>query len=362
MSSLAKHWFKVSVAILTLIAAWATTSESLGTLIQNLIFLGLQTTTPPQGITLTAGNYTFNRFGVGALVVFFILLVSSVVLVIGQYRQNPTVRRLRQRTSELEKKVEEQGAEIKDVTNTYETTKSQLGELQQHFNKTDDELTLLNGEYERSCQNAFRIINQLYPAGPIPRHHISKIDLDWFPKANGGGPIRLTCHIKSINDPVNYWIYRIRADEESPEVSFMKQIEFHVEDLEDTEVAYLVSRNEGRYKEVCVFFLPQIEPGKTRKIELRYRWPGFAQRLIDKNEAQYDWGFKGVPTDELSEVTFRAHFEREIGNVKCKSVGVRVKGASLKSEPGKENGVTWVYHASAVSLRDKTVSLLFRRD
>ena len=247
-------------------------------------------------------------------------------------------------------------------TASYQIARRELEEMQQGFNAIKDELSLLHGEYQTSCHAVFRIINQLYPEGLTPLHHISKVDFDWFPKGNGDGPVSLTVHIKAINHPVQFWKYWISADAESQEVSFLKQIEFDVKDQEDTEVAYLISRNEGRHKELCIFFLPQIEPGLTRKLELSYRWPGIARHLLDKNEDRFEWEFQSVRTDELSEVTFRAHFEREIGDVKCTNVGVRVNGASPKSEPSKENGITWVYHVPAVSLRNKTFSLLFERD
>jgi predicted MPP superfamily phosphohydrolase len=130
------------------------------------------------------------------------------------------------------------------------------------------------------------------------------------------------------------------ADETSPEVHYLDELDFSVRLVgkteEDDEIYYLQTDNFPRRKRVVVFFFPEIDK-RQRKVEVTYRWPGYFAKLIQKgtDDLGFDWR-RPVHWAEI-----RILFAEELGEVDCKLLSGQKAGVGLSRSRNQQGYLVW---------------------
>jgi hypothetical protein len=116
--------------------------------------------------------------------------------------------------------------------------------------------------------------------------------------------------IRGIEDPILFWESRIFASDEADSVDSLSAINFSVRDLSvpPHKIVYLPTENQDRIKRTCLFFLPPIQRGESRRFELSYQWPGLFNRLKSTHE---DFEYEELASEPIP--LFRLEFYLQEG-------------------------------------------------
>lgn len=134
--------------------------------------------------------------------------------------------------------------------------------------------------------------------------------------------------------------FEIAGDETSPEVHHLDELGFQVRPVgrpkKGDEVLYLQTDNFPRRKRLALFFFPEID-ARQRKIEVKYRWPGLAAKLIQ--QGTLDWAFGWRRPVRRGEIRFR--LSAELGEVECQLVNGQGRGVTLSRHHDKDGYLVW---------------------
>lgn len=174
------------------------------------------------------------------------------------------------------------------------------------------------------------------------------------------GSERRTNVAKAVDRPLHFLESVTAVEDEAEAAESLSAIKFCVRNLgSDTQnIVYLPSENAQRRKRACLFFLPPIEPGTTRKYETFFQWPGMFRRLKNNSE---DFEFRSHTRDTLERFTIEIYLQEGTGGVlECEITGNSHQGQSLKAETcrlGEWTGQGWVYEVKDVPPGDLLLAL-----
>lgn len=113
-------------------------------------------------------------------------------------------------------------------------------------------------------------------------HFVYQIDKDFTTH------VRRTFKIRAGLQPVYFIERKFRVRDHADPADSLIDIDFQVRDIGDPEgVVYLPMVNEQKSKSACIFFLPRIEPGEARTVEVSYKWPGMVRALREEGEEEF---------------------------------------------------------------------------
>jgi hypothetical protein len=170
--------------------------------------------------------------------------------------------------------------------------------------RNDDTVRTLRGV----MRAAGHICKRLFPAGHVSDLTIEKIHVTYQIEKDFTAQVRRIYRIRAGKAPV-YFIERgFRVRDHADPADSLIDIDFRVRDMDDPGgVVYLPMANDGRNKSACVFFLPRIEPGEHRSIELYYKWPGMARTL--KIEGEEEFTLRHTSAGQMDEFRMEIYLE-----------------------------------------------------
>ena len=162
-------------------------------------------------------------------------------------------------------------------------------------------------------------------------------------RISGGGDTSVRgVYSVSSSTAVPFVPYTIAADEASPPMAYLRDLDFRVRALgkDAGEVLYLQTENLARTKRCVILFLPEVTRQNPRRLEVAYSWPGLFAKLV--NEGRDELFFEWRRPVEKGEV--RLTFSRELGRIRCTLLSGRQKGASLRSRGLADGSLIWRFY------------------
>jgi|TARA_B100000315_G_scaffold260169_1_gene319667 hypothetical protein len=321
-----ERWRKSIFWVLGTVFACLVAAYTVAEPVQNFLMLGVETVNPPAGKAFAQGNYEFSRTWSTVIVILIVVIATGVYAAIVHARRS----------------------------NGSTSSESELVHLRTQYQKVRE-------EYDSAIQNGAQIIRQFYPAGSRPLHHFSEINSNAFVDRNGDTTFTTIYEIGAKNEPIHFFSTEIFADPEADPVSLLNDISFEANDLGVDNVVYQLTQDQPRVKEVWIVFLPQIPPNGKRRIEVKYSWPGFSNRFLEKGEMEAGWGASNASPDTTCDLRYAVDFHKELGDVSCENRGSMLAGATLVKTKNTQGGTTWIYSASNVQLSDSNIHLFLKK-
>ena len=144
--------------------------------------------------------------------------------------------------------------------------------------------------------------------------------------------------MKAVDLPVHFWESVNNAEDEADSVRSLAEVNYKVRDLSSPQnnIVYLPSENGQRCKKACLFFLPPIQPGQSRKFEISFQWPGLFRRLKKTSE---DFEFTTSTREILSLYRVEIYLQEGTGSsLDCEITGDQHASQSLRAEKYESNG------------------------
>ncbi len=159
---------------------------------------------------------------------------------------------------------------------------------------------------------AGHICRRLFPQNHVSDLTMEKVHFVYQIDKNFNAQVRRTFRIRAGTSPVYFLERGFRVRDHADPTESLIDIEFQVRDLNDPDgVVYLPMVNEPKNKSACIFFLPRIEPGEARTIELSYRWNGMARSL--KVEGEEEFTMRQTTADNMAEFALELYLEPGTG-------------------------------------------------
>ena len=232
-------------------------------------------------------------------------------------------------------------------------------------NETKDQIdgSALQTAYKQTLSSVKRLVENIYPESR-PRHDFSSISSTISIDAAGVGHVRSVISLVAGPKPVHFWQVWFNFEEDSPPLKYYVEMNLNVRDLSPKArngVAFLPSRDDDHDKEITVFFLPHIDPGESRTLEITYRWPGNEKRLTDGRPVEFAWGYANRVSSSRTPVIFTVKFHANFGKIDCTNNTVGDLGAKLVRRKTRTGGTTWTYRHDNALVGKRPVQLTFAK-
>jgi hypothetical protein len=156
--------------------------------------------------------------------------------------------------------------------------------------------------------------------------------------------------------PFEMWI---AADEESDPIRGFRPLSIRIVDNKtDQNLAMLATVDELRKKEFAIIFA-DLQHEERKEFEIRYRWPGFMRRILEKGATDFYWNYKTALPDVTVNVTYDWLFLRGFPEVALVLKGDH-GGASLTHQALAE-GHLWTYRDPAAVVKGNTYVISINR-
>ena len=120
----------------------------------------------------------------------------------------------------------------------------------------------------------------------------------------------------------------------------------------------LATVDELRKKEFAIIFA-DLQHEERKEFEIRYRWPGFMRRILEKGATDFYWNYKTALPDVTVNVTYDWLFLRGFPEVALVLKGDH-GGASLTHQALAE-GHLWTYRDPAAVVKGNTYVISINR-
>lgn len=209
-------------------------------------------------------------------------------------------------------------------------------------------LTKENETHDKFCED-FRVklsryVRAKYPLKEPPVHALIDADMVFRCNDNGdcAGSLKLTI-CASREDAVHRFSWDVNADEEADAVRFIDQLTITATDTNSpkTDILWFPLRERRWSKLLCLFFIPQIDPGEQREIALTFQWPKFFQRLLDSASTECEW------TESVRNKLRIEHvFPAKLAGITCMNDTPFRPTMSLRQEKTPTGGTSWIYECT----------------
>ena len=209
---------------------------------------------------------------------------------------------------------------------------------------------------------------------------VSIIGRKMFPRTDGlkGKTIRsakITYHIGKNFDaevhrryliragevPLHYWKSSVNAPSYAQPVAAFTDLGFQLLSRDPTnDVVYLPVENDAFSKTAAIFFVPLVNPGEEREIEVVFRWPGLLLGLPKQGWEDFSFSFKSAEAMD--------RFELEVfledgsgGYLTCAEVGTPLPDSSITVVKNDRGWHGWRYQGKGIApplLADEIVARL----
>jgi hypothetical protein len=137
------------------------------------------------------------------------------------------------------------------------------------------------------------------------------------------GSLTRSNQVMAVDEDLHFIETSSTVEDEADPADSLASVKFRVEsqspDPTDN-VVYLPSENQQRMKKACIFFLPPIKAGGSRKYKTSYEWPGMFRKL--KKRSTEDFEFNSHTKLPMREFITEVYLEEGTGGmVECEIVG-----------------------------------------
>ena len=188
------------------------------------------------------------------------------------------------------------------------------------------------------------IANRLFPPKPGTRGKtIRSAKITFHISKNFDGEVHRRYVIRAGNVPLHFWKSSLTASGDATPAPTFTDVGYQL--LNRTpgkEVVYLPAENDGYSKAACIFFLPLVDPGEEREIEVVYRWPGLFLGMKNVGWEDFSFSFKSAETME--------EFELEVfledgsgGHLTLTELGIALPRKLIESAKNDRGWQGWRY-------------------
>lgn len=176
---------------------------------------------------------------------------------------------------------------------------------------TKTEVKRLNSYKDKLAAKFSLVLSKIYDLDQ-PRFNIVEIEEHYEISNHGDVRAELTYEICAGQKPAHFWRHKMNADDYAKEIERLDETKFHVESLNGGEVETIPTRDGPRNKEVGIFFLPELSPGKSKRLKVTFSWPGYFADLWRKDRSVFVWCFRSENTQDVAKVRLCLKFAKEI--------------------------------------------------
>ena len=140
---------------------------------------------------------------------------------------------------------------------------------------------------------------------------------------------------------LHFWVSSVSASGDSDPTATFSDINYQLVGR-GSEAVYLPTENDRYNKAACIFFLPALEPGEEREIEVVYRWPGLLKGLQRIGWEDFTCSFKSA--DPIEDFEFEIFLEDGTGGqIYLTEVGFPMPEKTLESAKNDQGWRGWRY-------------------
>jgi hypothetical protein len=209
-----------------------------------------------------------------------------------------------------------------------------------------DRLDAILSETVRSVS---RIRRQMFPSAVHGKGKtFRKVQISYLISNDFSVEVRRRYTIRAGDTALHLWGISVAASSDALPASNFADIEFQLlARSTGSEVVYLPAENDRLNKTACIFFLPAVQPGEEREIEVAYRWPGLLLGLQKKGWEDIIHTFKSAGTIE--------EFELEVfledgtgGQLGCYETGAKLPSAAISAATNDRGWRGWRYSGKKI--------------
>ncbi len=154
--------------------------------------------------------------------------------------------------------------------------------------------------------------------------------------------------IRAGDSPLHFWESSFAVCADALPAETFVDIDFRVISHDaGKEVVYLPTRNELQTKTACFFFLPRVEAGDQREIEVVYQWPGMALQMPKQGFEEYTIRLNSA--NRLKSYCLEVYLEPGSGGgLTCQETGVLLPQKTLEPIESHQGWPGWRYSAHDV--------------
>ncbi|MDO9384860.1 MAG: hypothetical protein Q7T86_18595 [Hyphomicrobiaceae bacterium] len=196
------------------------------------------------------------------------------------------------------------------------------------------------------------------PDNGRPRTDIRRMSVQHIVEPDGTACVTRNYEVVCPVDAAHAFEIWIAADDEAEALVGFRPLGVKVRDVEtNAQLDWIPTQETLRRKKLAIF-IPETRPGDTRKIEVRYQWPRFLHRVIEKGSTEFWWEHKAATENSSAEVIYEWIFKPGFPQVAAKMFGVHGPTASLTPHQTAE-GFCWRYEDlnALVDKRDYRISI-----
>lgn len=204
------------------------------------------------------------------------------------------------------------------------------------------------------------VVKKLYDI-ESPRWSFTSVRGVYSVNAAGDCDVTLKYELKAGPQPAQLWRFQMSADNTAKKIDWLEQINFKVELLNNipgTELRYLVYNNGPLYKEVAIFFLPEIKPNDTREVQITYQWPGQAKDLLKQGKTRFAVKFKSCDPLDRADVQYDFKFAGGLGAISFERLGPHNGDTNPLPLTGSSG---WRFHDPALLMDNRTIEFVAER-
>jgi hypothetical protein len=242
----------------------------------------------------------------------------------------------------VSKKLEETAADRERAAGSLEQLKAEQSRLQAAFAARE---TQLRQVVNTTIKSTSKIRNRLFPAMIGAGKIYEEAHVTYHIWKNFDADVRKRYIVRAGAEPLHFCQLGMDCSEDAGAAEMFTDINFRLTNkTAGFDVDYLPTRNEPHSKSACVFFLPRIEPGEAREIEISYQWKGLLVNLYRNGQEEF--------SDRLKSAGMVKLYCQEVylepgtgGTIKCEETGLRLPGMELEEAESYRGWPGWKYSA-----------------
>lgn len=262
------------------------------------------------GYLLSEGRYSINPYAFGIIISIILLSLVAVAANVTKFFASGKDR-----------------AEMR----TLKAIRAQANKKQSEIDKTRNDL-------KRMATSSGVSSTQVKPLHALTAIHYKFLILDKY-----DGDVDAKFSIRAQEEML-FWEFWIEADEYAKEIKNYGdlEIDFKLLNADNRDLAWFPISIRNNRLTIMIAFFPLLKSGETAEVQLRYKWPGFFNRLKETGADSIYWSAQTADPHCLVEAKIEVVASKKTKRIKCVNAGNKLSSESLLSS---HDGKVWTYQA-----------------